>query len=78
MARINLAPPLPTPTRDWCDVKAWFCSELLLAWPETATFFRNPLVVPANVLTPADAALVASGYFDIFKRMLASETTWAR
>jgi hypothetical protein len=46
--------------RDWHDDKAWFCSELQAAALERAGVFPQPLVSPANKITPAALMLVCS------------------
>lgn len=46
--------------RDWREPGSWFCSELALAALEACEFFRAPLSVPANEVTPRDLLLVVS------------------
>ena len=48
--------------RDWRSPDSWFCSELAAATLEAANVFPQPLVAPANKITPAALLLLCSAF----------------
>lgn len=69
MALLNANPTVPAPERNWADDDSWFCSELDLAAKQASGFFPFPLVVRAQLLTPADDLLLCSAFVNVFTGM---------
>jgi hypothetical protein len=51
--------------RDWRDNSAWFCSELQVWATEAAGFFKRPLNIPFDRLSPRDQWLLFSPFYDL-------------
>jgi len=61
-AIVAFAIPALAKHRNWRDPGQWICSEIGLWVFETAGFFKHPVSLPANRVTPGDLDLVLSPF----------------